>query len=412
MIRFIFSLSLLFTFLTVLAQSKARKAIFIIVDGIPADVIEGSDLPNLKKIAGSGGMARSLVGGDKGKYSESPTISAVGYNSILTGTWINKHNVKDNDIVSPNYNYPTIFRLLKMQDPQKKIGIFSSWQDNRTKLTGDAMPETGNISFDYKLDGLELDTLNYPHDARRDFMHRIDERITDEAAQTIRTYAPDLSWVYLEYTDDMGHAHGDSPEFNKAVKYADMQVGRIYDAIEYREKNFNEDWLIIITTDHGRDSATGRHHGGQSAREKTGWIVTNAKELNDRFKNQQSSIVDILPTIARFMGIHIPAAISKEIDGVPLIGKLSVSEPSAIYNNGKAIITWKAGEKNGKVKIWITTTNHFKTGGSDTYYLIKEIPLQSQKAVVDLKKYPAGFYKIIIEGTHNVAGTWLLAGNK
>lgn len=412
MIRFIFSLCLLFTFLTVLAQSKARKAIFIIVDGIPADVIEGSDLPNLKKIAGSGGMARSLVGGDKGKYSESPTISAVGYNSILTGTWINKHNVKDNDIVSPNYNYPTIFRLLKMQDPQKKIGIFSSWQDNRTKLTGDAMPETGNISFDYKLDGLELDTLNYPHDARRDFMHRIDERITDEAAQTIRTYAPDLSWVYLEYTDDMGHAHGDSPEFNKAVKYADMQVGRIYDAIEYREKNFNEDWLIIITTDHGRDSATGRHHGGQSAREKTGWIVTNAKELNDRFKNQQSSIVDILPTIARFMGIHIPAAISKEIDGVPLIGKLSVSEPSAIYNNGKAIITWKAGEKNGKVKIWITTTNHFKTGGSDTYYLIKEIPLQSQKAVVDLKKYPAGFYKIIIEGTHNVAGTWLLAGNK
>ncbi len=69
--------------------------------------------------------------------------------------------------------------------------------------------------------------------------------------------------------------------------------------------------LLFITTDHGRDSATGRHHGGQSAREKAGWIVTNAKELNDRFKNQQSSMVDIMPTIARFMGIDLPAAIAQ-----------------------------------------------------------------------------------------------------
>ncbi len=245
MIRFIISICLLFTSFSILAQTKTRKAIFIIADGIAADVIEKSELPNLKRIAGSNGFARSLVGGEKGSYSQTPTISAVGYNSILTGTWVNKHNVWDNDILSPNYNYPTIFRLLKEQYPQKKIGIFSSWQDNRTKLTGDGMPETGNILFDYKLDGLELDTINYPHDKRKDYMHRIDEKVTDEAAESIKTHAPDLSWVYLEYTDDMGHAHGDSPEFYKAIQYADMQAGRIYDAIEYREKNFNEDWLII-----------------------------------------------------------------------------------------------------------------------------------------------------------------------
>ncbi|MGK2860388.1 MAG: alkaline phosphatase family protein, partial [Chitinophagaceae bacterium] len=382
------------------------------VDGIAADVIEKSELPNLKRIARSNGFARSLVGGEKGSYNQTPTISAVGYNSILTGTWVNKHNVWDNDILSPNYNYPTIFRLLKEQYPQKKIGIFSSWQDNRTKLTGDGMPETGNILFDYKLDGLELDTINYPHDKRKDYMHRIDEKVTDEAAESIKINGPDLSWVYLEYTDDMGHAHGDSPEFYKAIQYADKQAGRIYDAIEYREKNFNEDWLIIITTDHGRDSATGRHHGGQSAREKAGWIVTNAKELNDRFKNQQSSMVDIMPTIARFMGIGLPAAISREIDGIPLVGKLSLSHPSAIYDNGKAIISWKAQEKKGKVKIWMATTNNFKTGGSDKYYLVKEVPLQSQKAVLDLKKYPSAFYKIIIEGAHNIAGTWLFVDKK
>ena len=91
----------------------------------------------------------------------------------------------------------------------------------------------------------------------------------------------------------------------------DGQIGRIWNAIEYRQKNFNEDWLIVVTTDHGRDSATGKHHGGQSAREKAGWILTNAKELNDRFTKQQSSIVDIMPTIARFMKINIPAGYCK-----------------------------------------------------------------------------------------------------
>lgn len=410
MTRFIFSLVLFCSGFVLLAQTK--KTVFIIVDGIPADVIEKLDPPNLNKIARQGGFAKAIVGGEKGGYSQTPTISAVGYNSVLTGTWVNKHNVWDNDIAAPNYNYPTIFRLLKTQSPEKKIGIFSSWQDNRTKLVGDAMAETGNIPVDYKFDGLEHDTINYPHDGKRDFMHRIDEKVTDIAAQTIRANAPDLSWIYLEYTDDMGHNHGDSPEFYKAISYADEQVGRIWNAIEYRQQNFNEDWLIIITTDHGRDSVTGSGHGGQSARERAGWIVTNAKGLNERFRKQQSSIVDIMPTIARFMNITIPSAIAKEVDGVPLTGKLSLVDPSVDYKNGKATIHWKAKEKTGTVKIWATATNNFKSGGKDEYRLLKEVPLQSQQAVVGLEKFPSSFYKIVLESKNNLVGRWVITEPK
>jgi predicted AlkP superfamily pyrophosphatase or phosphodiesterase len=412
MLRFIFSVCLIFPGFALLAQTKTKKAIFIIVDGIPADVIEKLDPPNLKMIAKQGGFSKAIVGGEKDGYSQTPTISAVGYNSVLTGTWVNKHNVWDNDIQAPDYNYPTIFRLLKTQSPEKKIGIFSSWQDNRTKLVGEGMTETGGIQFDYKFDGLELDTINYPHDEKRDFMHRIDEKVTDEAAQTIRTNAPDLSWVYLEYTDDMGHNHGDGPEFYKAIGYADEQVGRIWNAIEYRQQNFNEDWLIIITTDHGRDSVTGSGHGGQSARERAGWIVTNAKGLNDHFRKQQSSVVDIMPTIARFMNIKIPSDAAKEVDGVPLTGMLSLVHPSVDYKNGKATIRWKAKEKTGKVKIWVATSNNYKTGGKDEYHLLKEVPLVSQQAVVDLKKFPSSFYKIVVEGKNNFVNRWIIAETK
>ena len=74
---------------------------------------------------------------------------------------------------------------------------------------------------------------------------------------------PDLSWVYLEYTDNMGHTYGDSPQMYDAVEVADQQIGKIWTAIQQREKKLDEEWLIIITTDHGRDAATGKDHGGQ-----------------------------------------------------------------------------------------------------------------------------------------------------
>lgn len=83
----------------------------------------------------------------KGGYSETPTISAVGYNSLLTGTWVNKHNVFGNDIKAPNYNYPTIFRLFKNQFPNKKTAVFSTWEDNRTKLIGENLDATGKIKW-------------------------------------------------------------------------------------------------------------------------------------------------------------------------------------------------------------------------------------------------------------------------
>src|SRR5665647_2833324 len=65
------------------AQQKTKKAVFIIVDGVPADVIEKLPTPNLHSIAKQGGYTRAYVGGEKGAYSETPTISAVGYNLSL-----------------------------------------------------------------------------------------------------------------------------------------------------------------------------------------------------------------------------------------------------------------------------------------------------------------------------------------
>lgn len=390
-----------------LHSQKTRKAVFIIVDGIPADVIEKLPLPRLKSIGEAGGYTRSYMGGVKGSYSETPTISAVGYNSVLTGTWANKHNVWDNDIAAPNYHYPTIFRLLKEQFPAKTIGIFSSWEDNRTKLVGDHLDATGNFAVDYSFDGLENDTLQYRHDQKKNYMSNIDEAVAKKAARAIRENAPDLAWVYLEYTDDMGHQYGDGPEFYNAVKLADARIGYICEAIRYRQQNFNEEWLLVVTTDHGRDSVNGKGHGGQSARERNAWIFTNAKNLNQEFSAPQVSATDIMPSLARFIGIDIDRERTFETDGIPFIGSLSFIKPQFSYGSNQIHIKWKAIAKQGMLKAWVARSNDFKTGGKDAYVLMGTVPVTREQAVFKLPGKPTAFYKIVLQGTYNSSNYWI-----
>src|SRR5690606_15353266 len=79
-----------------------RKVLFVIVDGIPVDVVERVNTPWIDSIAREGSYTRAYTGGHVGEYSETPTISAVCYANLITGVWVNKHNVWNNNIDAPN----------------------------------------------------------------------------------------------------------------------------------------------------------------------------------------------------------------------------------------------------------------------------------------------------------------------
>ena len=307
-------------------HAATPKAVFILLDGIPADLAESVSTPFFDEIAKDGGYARAYVGGQAGGASESPTVSAVGYNSLLTGTWANKHRVYSNQIRSPDYRYWDIFRLVKQHNPDLNTALFPIWEDNRTKLLGHGRPEAGGDKLDYYFDGFKNDEQRFPHDEAREYIKQIDDLVSHEAARYLAQNGPDLSWVYLGFTDDIGHLYGDGDEMAAAITLMDANVGRIWRSVQARQQAEDEDWLVVITTDHGRDALTGKSHGGQTDRERTIWIATNSTALNEHF-SKLPGIVDILPTILTHLEIAVPQAVSEQFDGKSFIDAPQPREP-------------------------------------------------------------------------------------
>jgi len=390
-------------------ELKKRKVVLVILDGIPAETLEQTYTPNLDEISLIGDYRRAWLGGEKGGYSETPTISAVGYNSMLTGTWANKHNVKDNRIQFPNYNYWTIFRHFKEAYPDKTTAIYSTWLDNRTKLLGDGLAETGYLKIDYHFDGLELDTIRFPHDTLSFYIHEIDKLVAENAAKEILEKSPDLTWVYLQYTDDVGHKFGEGPEMTAAVQEADKQIGLIWKSIVERQEKYGEEFLLMVTTDHGR-ALGGYHHGGQTSEEREIWIVSNQQFLWP--KDLKPAIVDVFPTVADFLQIQIPKELAMELDGVSLIEKPYAKGLKGVLDSNQLHLSWEFFGENGEGQAWIAFGNQFRFGNHDQFTLLGKVDLKDGKASFDLGEHDFQNAKVVLELPKGFLNYWVLKDGK
>lgn len=397
--------------ITVIGQVSTKKAIYIIMDGIPTDIIHKASTPNLDRIENEGVFLNSYVGGERGGYSQTPTISANGYAALVTGTWAHKNNVWDNSLTAPNYNYPSLFKLYKDAYPHGKIGIYSTWLDNRTKLLGEGLTVTGEIKFDYHFDGLEIDTESYPHDNKSFYIKRIDAEVALAAAKSVYKDGPDLSWVYLQYTDDVGHKYGDSPELYNSITFQDALVGLIFDSVKQREEEYGEDWLFVVVSDHGRTPITALHHGGQSDNERNTWMVMNKKNINQYATSYRTAAVDLLPTICEFMDVEVPIETQYELDGISVFNEVDAFDLRGYLSGGKTIeLSWSVinNEKDINAEVLVSFTNNIKEGGKDTYLKIGEVNVRNGKASIPIKlPKNSNFMKVVLKTPDRTLNYWV-----
>lgn len=113
---------------------------------------------------------------------------------------------------------------------------------------------------------------------------------------------------------------------------ADQLLGKMLDAIEKSNQSTSIEWLVLITTDHGREKS-GRRHSKQTTQKKTIFIGTN-RPLNDEYSKPMLTKIDdfnhiyshpaqtaITPTVLRWLGLPIDPFWL--LESPPLVGELA-----------------------------------------------------------------------------------------
>ena len=253
-------------FSSALPEGKTtKKAIVIGYDGCRADALqfaEGKD-SGIKKMLDSGASLKLTYCGGV-NYPETntqDTSTAPGWCSILTGQWADKTGITGNGITK-TMEYKTLLTSLTEKEVIDSAAFVTSWDghfstDDATYNLEKAYCEENALNVSFSLCNSDTNSAN-----------TVIKNLKEENCS-------DFIFAIYEGTDHDGHAFGfttNNPIYKVGFRINDVLCYRTLNAIEDRETYESEDWLIIITSDHG---GFGTGHGGPSIQERMTFIVTN-----------------------------------------------------------------------------------------------------------------------------------------
>ncbi len=230
------------------AQQKAPKVLIIGIDGCRPDALIQASTPHIDALNSTGAFTPIA-------QTRPVTSSGPGWSNMLTGVWQNKHGVVDNSFNGSHFDlYPHFFDRIKANDPTIYCASVVRWSPIQSEI-----PKNADIDIS---------------------ITSSDQVVTDEASDLLKNYADlDVLFVHLDDVDHAGHTYGFSPlvpQYIEAIEEKDAQVGQMVDALRSRKNYANEDWLIMVSTDHG---GLGTTHGGPSEEERTIFIVVNGERV-------------------------------------------------------------------------------------------------------------------------------------
>jgi predicted AlkP superfamily pyrophosphatase or phosphodiesterase len=273
--------------------SNTRHALVIGIDGLRVDALQQISTPAMDALIADGTVTyEAIAGGELGTATEQRTLSGPGWSSILTGVWVDKHGVDDNGFDDARYGeYPHFFARVRETDPTAYLSSFVTW---------------GPIN-DSILASAEADEAFSPQDAGNSA--EADAAVTAAVVAHLGAEDPEVVFVHLDNIDYQGHGAGFSPmvpEYASAVQTVDSQVGEMVDAIRARPTYSMEDWLVLLTTDHG---GKGVLHGLQSDEERTIFIIASGGSVSrGRVVSPGPGHTAVPPTVMKHLGLEVDAA--------------------------------------------------------------------------------------------------------
>ena len=235
-----------------------KKAIIIGYDGCRADILAEIDEEK------SGITALTNEGASLNLYycggvnypavNTQDTSTAPGWCSILTGFWADVHGITGNDITKTMDTKTLLTSLVESKIADSSLFI-TKWKghfdrENATYLEEKAYCEQNALPVGFVR--CEDDAASHAYTLE----------------EVKKTDCADFIFSILEPTDATGHSRGfsfNNPKYKEAFKTEDAYALEAINAIKARPTYESEDWLIIITSDHG---GIGTGHGKESIQER------------------------------------------------------------------------------------------------------------------------------------------------
>ncbi|MCQ4211979.1 alkaline phosphatase family protein [Streptomyces longispororuber] len=271
------------------AAARTAKVLVIGLDGTLLSRIKDADAPRLKALMAAGLTAPSPIYADP----MAPTMSGPGWSTLITGVWPDKHNVKDNNFTGHKFaQYPDFLTRVETAKPNLSTYAVSSWA-----------PITDTV-FSSKVD-TRVSTPSAEYDTGT----------TSRAVAQLRSADPDAVFVQLDNVDHAGHSYGAaSQQYLDAIHGVDGQVGQLVDALTSRATYGTEDWLILITADHGHTDAGG--HGGSSWPERQTFMIAVGGTAAAGSTRYDVRMPDVAASALAHLGVAIDPAWG--LDGRPI----------------------------------------------------------------------------------------------
>lgn len=256
---------------------RERHVLILGIDGCRPDALAAADTPNIDGLIAQGAYVALA-------QAEDITISGPGWSSMLTGVHRFKHGVVDNSFAGSRIDqYPHFFQRLESVCEARTVSI-ANWAPINTQiLRGRA---------DVVLTGGPDDT------------------VADRAVNALLTSTMDVLFVAFDEVDATGHAYGfdpSVPQYVAKIAQTDGRIGRILTALQSRPTYAGEDWLILLTADHG-GTIDGSHGQNIPAHRTIPFLVSGPSSAVGTTITPAPELVDLPATVMTFLGVSIDPA--------------------------------------------------------------------------------------------------------
>ncbi len=248
-----------------LPEGKTEKKVVIIgYDGCRADILNEKQEKGAVSYLLKNGASNNLTycgGVNYPEVNTQDTSTAPGWCSIITSEWADVTGITGNGITK-EVEPKTLLTSLVEDGTIESASFITKWKghfsrNGATYLEEMKYCEDNNIDVEFELRKNKKD------------IH------TGAMEEIASSDCADFVFIIYEDTDSAGHNFGfsyNNPVYKEAFNTEDAYGYEVIKAIEDRDTYDTEDWLIIVTSDHG-GVETG--HGGASIQERMTFVVMN-----------------------------------------------------------------------------------------------------------------------------------------